>query len=737
MRRWSGKIDMRKVLATLLFATLVQMISDVVSENVLSAGVRRAISIPMLVVISGCVVALLVLALRRAHQGEPVTTAVDTPLPQLRWDPAPSTLFGRDDEVREAVERAAAHGVVAIVGQADIGTSAIGAEVVRRLPVDEHYRLDMRSRSSERPEEVRVVASRLLGSFGLDVPARDDEASLKDAAHRLYDHLAGRRTVLFLDEVSLPEQVGWLLVGGRDTTVVIAGEQAVAEAVRTDEAVHVSPLSTEDGARMLLAELGREPVDDNEKRMIHRLAAACLGRPRAIRDVAIQLKGDWTVAELAAAIESTEDTPGHVFRVRVAVLAKIRETLSPHAIRLMDALASLPVTELPPAAVATLAPSGDAALRELVDRDLVRYVPPGRYRMPLEVRWAIRQSVRAGSVRGRPLARLARYYADLAEARALELTAPDTVARASQWFQAEEALLLELVRHPAPFPDVCRIADALDGWHGREQRTADLLAVADALAAAAERENDAGVRALAAVRRSTALRMAGRADAATAGLAEADAKKVPAVAARAQLAWALLHLERSDPDSLQTAERTLRRSLELLPHGDLAGQACVRINLGVVRLRQHQPVKAAEHLARAAELATDAGDWAGRAHAVELLGVASWRRGRYPEAVNRWKQALGLYRELGEDVGAARCLAHLGSAALSGGEVAGLVRDDTPRALDWAEAAAVAQPLLLESLWLRAGQPADAPGTTLVKGYLAEAARRGGHPGLTSFRPAP
>ena len=56
------------------------------------------------------------------------------------------------------------------------------------------------------------------------------------------------------------------------------------------------------------------------------------------------------------------------------------------------------------------------------------------------------------------------------------------------------------------------------------------------------------------------------------------------------------------------------------------------------------------------------------------------------------------------------------------------MRDDTPRALDQSDAAVVARRLLVESLRLRAGQPADAPGTVLVKRYLAEADRRLGTP---------
>ncbi|GLZ34067.1 hypothetical protein Lesp02_62540 [Lentzea sp. NBRC 105346] len=678
MKRRFTRIDLYKVLAALVFAIAVQLLSDVVSDKVLSPAVRKAIAIPTLVVIAACVVVWLVLAVRRGKGDRPPGASIEptAPAPPLDWEPPATGLFGRDDEVLDAVRRASEHHVVAIVGPRDIGTSALAAEVVGKLPGPK-YRLDMRSRSSEEPEEVRVVVSRLLSAFKLDVPARDDDASLTDAAHRLFEELAGRSAVLFLDEVSEPDQVRWLLVGSRDTTVVIAGEQRVADAVRPDEAVQVGPLSPEDGTRMLLAELGWAKVDRSDEHLVHRLVAACLGRPRAIRDVALQLKGDWTLASLVAAVESTEDTPGHVFRVRVAVLGRIRESLSPNAIRLMEALARLPVTALPPAAVAALVPSGDDAVRELTDRDLVRYVPPGRYRMPLEVRRAVQHSTE-GKKRGaqRPLARLVRYYADLAEARALELVAPETSERASEWFLAEEALLLELVRQPGPFADVCRIADALDGWHSREQRAAELLAVANALAAAADREHDLGVGALAAVRRSTALRMAGRIDEAASALAEAEDRRVPAFAAREQLAWALLHLERSDADSLQTAERSLRRSLDLLPHDDLAGQACVRINLGVLRLRQAQPVKADEHLARAAELASDAGDWSTRAHAIELLGVASWRRGRHPEAVKRWTRALGMYRELDEEIGTARCLAHLGGAALTDGSVAALVRGE-------------------------------------------------------------
>lgn len=122
-------------------------------------------------------------------------------------------------------------------------------------------------------------------------------------------------------------------------------------------------------------------------------------------------------------------------------------------------------------------------------------------------------------------------------------------------------------------------------------------------------------------------------------------------------------------------------------------------------------------------MATAAQDWPGRAHAIEVLGVASWRRQRRVEAVVRWRQALGLHRELGEDQGAARCLLHLGSVALLEPPVAG-VKDSSPRALHPAEAAAVAVLLLAESLRLRAGQGAAAPGTRLAQRYLELARER-------------
>ncbi|WP_199442355.1 tetratricopeptide repeat protein [Umezawaea beigongshangensis] len=778
---WYDRVDLRGALAVLLSGVAVQMFSGVVSDKVLSPRIKNVVSYPAiaLTVLSG--LALIWFAYRRVQavpdsEDDPPQVAAPSGPPRLLWNPPETELLGREDDLRAAVERASADRLVAVVGPRDIGTSAVAAEVVRELPADDvepgvpaKYRLDLRSRSSQSPEEVRVVVTRLLEGFGVDVPARDDDAAHASAADRLLAELRGTRTVLLLDQVSSPDQVRWLvdeLGAAPDVTLVIAGEQAVADAVRESDVVHVGPLSTEDGARLLLQQLGRpgaEPADDAERNDVHRLVAACLGRPRAIRDVAAALTGpaaDWTLAELAAAVTATADTPGDVFRVRLTVLARIRASLSRDAVRLMEALAALPVTELPPEAVTALVPAGPGdPLRELTTRDLVRYVPPGRYRMPQEVRWAVRHGVgpderRARSVRSRAVARLVRHYADLAEARAADLVVPGTAGVAGRWFRAEEALLLELLRQPdssaGTFPDLCRVADALDVWHSREKQGAALLAAANGLAAAAARHEDPTVQALAGVRRAAALRMAGRSEEAEVELGKVDGRRSSVVAGREQLAWALLHVERAErarrdggtpasvQDVLLDAERSLRHCLELLPRVDLAAQVCARLNLGVVRLLQGQPIRAAEHLTRAGELATAADDWSARAHVTELLGVTSWRRRRPLEAVRRWRRALDLYRELAEDDGAARCLAHLGSAALHDGEVAALVRGDTSGgALSGAEASAVARPMLLESLWLRAGQPPDAAGTVLVKRYLAESAKRGGHPGLTSSSPGP
>jgi tetratricopeptide (TPR) repeat protein len=764
---------------------LSQVYGDLVSDQVLNPAVKRFVGIPATALM---VVALVALAgrwwfrLRAAPDPEapPPTPPTEVPgPPSLRWDPPDGMLFGRDEEMRAAVRRVRTHGVVAVVGPRDIGTSAIAAEVVRRLPVDPNadglparYRLDLRGRSSEAPEEVRAVATRLLGAFGLDEPARDDAESLADAARRLLDRLRGRRTVLLLDEVARPEQVDWLvdrLGGAGETAVVIAGEQAAADAVRSDEVVHVGPLPPADGRRMLLTELGRSPdetLDDAEAGAVGQLVAACLGRPRAIRDIATELTSaqrDWTLAELAAAVESTGVAGGPVFRIRVAMLARIRHSLSPAANQLMLALAGLPVTELPPAALAVLVvvPAGADPLRELTERDLVRFVPPGRYRMPQEVRLAVLHGAggSAGRRSGGPqgaLNRLVRHYAELAERWAVGLGAPETSPAAVSWFRAEEAMLLELVRHaedPRSLGAVCRIADALEAWHSREQRAADLLATADALRDAAHRAADPTVEALAVVRRSVALRMAGRlAEAeADARSVTADEHRVPAIAARGHLALALANVaqavgwrdedgpladarrpaERSGgqedlaaQEALAEAERALHRCLGLLPRADVAAHIAARIDLGVVRLRQGYPVRAVEHLAHAEQLATETENWSARAHAVELLGVVSWRRGRSPEAISRWRQALELYRELGEDQGVARCLLHLGTVAVTEPAVAGLVQGSAVRELTPAAGAEVAVPLLTESLRLRAGQPADAQGTRLARRYLDLAQQR-------------
>jgi hypothetical protein len=180
--------------------------------------------------------------------------------------------------------------------------------------------------------------------------------------------------------------------------------------------------------------------------------------------------------------------------------------------------------------------------------------------------------------------------------------------------------------------------------------------------------------ALAGVRLASALRMAGRLDEAEAVLAEVGTPKAGVVRAREQLAWALLH--------------------------------------------QGELVRAAEHLTRAEEQAVTAQDWPGRAHAIELLGVEGGRTPS-PGGARHWSCTGSSARTGARHVA---CSTRVPRPVRCRGR--GLVRDDTPRALD----PAVAQPVLLESLWLWAGQPPDSMGTRLVKRHLATVARLAGPP---------
>jgi tetratricopeptide (TPR) repeat protein len=299
---------------------------------------------------------------------------------------------------------------------------------------------------------------------------------------------------------------------------------------------------------------------------------------------------------------------------------------------------------------------------------------------------------------------------------------------AAEWFEAEEPRLRRLVAHhvsnPAAADALAKICDALDAWYVRQRRPADLLELAERLAALADHAARRDLKEVAAARAATAHRMAGDLDAATRELgrsAELAARgpTAAAVRARREVEWALSNLARADEsepgadrtEHLACAQDRLADAAAALPRADIAGDTAIHLNLGLVALYRDDTDTALDHLGLAAARALTARDVSTQAHAHELAGVVAWSQDNPREAAAWWQHAEHLYTEVADRESRARCLQHLGSAALHSPTVAAELR----RAGE--PAGAVPLRLLEASARLRAGTQ----GHPLLRRYLAEA----------------
>jgi tetratricopeptide (TPR) repeat protein len=657
------------------------------------------------------------------------------------WHPPPD-LCGRRAEVGRAVDLVCDHGIVVVVGERDVGTSAVGAAVAQELIAhhgvspDVTVRFDLRSRSASEPDDAVTVAGRVVPLFGVDEPAGED--ALPKVARELIGVLRALNRTLVLDNVSYPEQVAWLVAewsaGG--PRLVVVGAPVLADLV-PHSTVTVAEMSGADmrelwrltrGTPRRRWPFGRNPEPDGD---LDELLAACLGRPRWVKELAQEVNRHDNFADLLRELRHEGPASGPLERVWRTVLENRRAGLSPDAAWLLSALAVLPVTGLIEGAVAAMlgVEETPAELRELLERGLVELAGQ-RYRLPQEYRRAIEGTTGEQArreVAARALPRLLRFYRTYAESWVTRLESDPK--RAAEWFEESEPSFRPLYAAPyddellpAILDDLRAIADALGRWYLRVRQPHWMLAVYQGVYDLAMRAERYDVAAHAAVRQATAYRMSG-----AHGVAESFGHAVT------ELDNAGALIERV-PDKRLSNELDVRereeRALVAIDRGtgladaftdltklDVASPAAL-INRGVLHLDRGELEDARTWFDRAEELAKVAGDQGAQAHSAELRGVVL-AHSDLVEAVRLWQRAHDTYKQAGEKQGVARCLQHLGTAALADPVAAGQLLRGNPEPVDEREAARAALVRLQESISLRPRQR-----TPLAERYREEAIRR-------------
>lgn len=571
--------------------------------------------------------------------------------------------------------------ISAIGGTAGVGKTALAIHwaqrVADRFPDGQLY-MNLRGYDPKRPmppTDALAAFLRALGVPGPDIPAGEQE---RTALYRSL--LAGRRTLVLLDNAGSAEQVRPLLPSTAGCMAVVTSRDTLAGLVARDGAVrlYLDLLPLPEAAQLLCRLIG--PRARADPGATDALAWRCARLPLALR-VAAELAAARPADSLADLVAELADRQQRLdlleaggdrqtavrtvfswsYRGLDAAAAKAFRLAGLHPGPDFDAYAIAALTGLP-------AERALRALDRLTQAQLIQPTVPGRYGLhDLLCAYA---SELATVVDGRDechaaLTRLLHYYL-FAAAAAMDAILPaesdhrpripppaspvpsvNDPAEAASWLDAHRSSLVAAAVH----------ASGDHEWSGHTTR----------LAATLYRYLDLGGYTPEAVTMHTCARRAAR-----------------RVGDQAAEAVALTSLSATDwrQGRYQRAIRHLRQAVTLFRSGgDSAGEARALGNLGLIQAQRGRYQQAVRHQRQVLTLYRTNGDQAGQAHALCSLGELSARQGRYPQAVSQLQLALDLCRQAASLPIEPYILINLGDIDLRQGRYE-QAADHTRRALD-------------------------------------------------------
>ncbi|MBB5851157.1 tetratricopeptide (TPR) repeat protein/transcriptional regulator with XRE-family HTH domain [Amycolatopsis umgeniensis] len=286
--------------------------------------------------------------------------------------PAPvADLSGRESELDQLSAKVAeGGGVVAIVGQAGVGKTALAVTAADRWRVDfpdGSYAVDLRGMDEE-PLSPRAALDRLLRA--LDVAPGQVPASESERSALLRMLLAGRKVLLLLDNAADEAQVRPLLVTGPGCLTLITCRRTLAglEGARW---LGLEPLS-DGGATGLLAKIIGADRVRAEPGAARELVELCGYLPLAVRIAGNRLatRPQWSLAHLADRLRDE----GTRLRALAAGDLQLRSAfdlsyraVSAGARRLFRRLATVPGADFGLELAGVVSGASDADVREHLD----------------------------------------------------------------------------------------------------------------------------------------------------------------------------------------------------------------------------------------------------------------------------------------------------------------------------------------------------------------------------------
>ncbi|MGH3711881.1 MAG: AfsR/SARP family transcriptional regulator [Micromonosporaceae bacterium] len=542
-----------------------------------------------------------------------------TPPPVPRQLPADVGRFtgragdlARLDKLLPDWERGASSPVViaAVGGTGGVGKTALAVHwahrVVDRFP-DGQLHLNLRGYGPGEPTDPAAAAESLLRAIGVaDVPADLDSRSAL-----LRSTLAGRRTLILLDNARDAEQVRPLLPGRDALVLVTSRSQLRSLAVREGaHRISLGQLPADESARYLVTALG--PGAASQPDAVAALADRCGHLPLALAIVAEQaIRRPEQLSDLAAELAHE---PGRLDVLNAggdaagdlrAVFDWSYRALEPELARAFRLLALHPVNDLSvPAAAALLGTpvrKTQRLLRRLIDANLLQQRSSGRYE-----------------------------YHDLLRAYALEHAYRDpdrdqVVERVLAWYVEVAGWADQLVRpgrtrryesgETPPRPELFDTRDGALGWYDAE-RGALLAGVG--LAAAQ------GLH-------GTAWRLAHR-------------------------VWHYLYMRQAMDEWRTTHEVGLMSARQV---GDRYGEACMLTGLGNVHADVHRFPEAVAHYQQALHHYDQLGDRGAAGRLYGNLGIIQHQLQQYDDAMRSLRRSLEIAREIGETYDEASTLINL------------------------------------------------------------------------------
>ncbi|HEY1919026.1 MAG TPA: tetratricopeptide repeat protein [Streptosporangiaceae bacterium] len=598
--------------------------------------------------------------------------------------------------------------VVAIVGMAGVGKTTLTLHWAHRVadnfPDGQLYVNLHGFGPAAGPAEPAEVIRVFLDALG--VPAERIPASAQAQAGLYRSLLAGRRTLLVLDNARDVEQVRPLLPGTPGCLALITSRAQLSGLAVAEGAAHLTldVLTQDEAARLLAGRLSAERLAA-EPAAATELITLCAQLPLALA-IAAALAAASPLSTLASLTAELRDVAGRLDGLDAgdaassirAVFSRSYLNLSHPAQRMFRLLALAPGPDITAAAAASLAglppPAARQAIRELTAAHMLAEHAAGRYaRHDLLATYAAEQ-VRLeedDETRRAALRRVLEHYQHTAYAAACLLApnrgrvtlvpaatgvTPEVLAgyqQALAWFDAEHQALLAAVSRAAEagFGSVAwqlpwAMASFLDRrgyWRQQEaiQRTA---------LAAATRQGDTAGQAVTQYLLGTAcakLGDYGQAQEHLTGclkLYRGQADRSGEAYAYQALAWTAEQQGRY-ADALGYAEQ----GLAVVRTVDNQGWEAVVLNsVGWLHALLGHYEQARTFCRQALALHYQLGNRQGEGHSWDSLGYAEYHLGRYHRAVTCYTHALDLFQQLGDRYYEAVARYHLGDTHAVAGQ---------------------------------------------------------------------